>query len=146
MDIKPCKTRRQILIRSLSRGCPPPTSPGRPLKILFDVPIWRPREVLTWRPWIVLNWRLRDVLIWRSMDVPARLIRDVSKLFSGRPLEDLQSIWTWMFLLFFNCSFRTYSIDQIYLKAFQHSRCFENPMKLLRCSNFCKISQCHFSR
>ena len=31
-------------------------------------------------------------------------------------------------------SFRTYSIDQIYLKAFQHSRCNENPVKLLRWS------------
>ena len=51
-----------------------------------------------------------------------------------------------MLLHFFNCSFRAYSIDQIYLKAFQHSRCCENPMKLLRCSNFCKISQYHFSR
>ena len=39
------------------RGRPPPTSPGRPLKILFDRP--------------------GDVLIWRSRDVPGRLIRDV---------------------------------------------------------------------
>ena len=31
---------------------------------------------------------------------------------------------------FKNFSFRTYSIDQIYLKAFQHSRCIENPVKL----------------
>ena len=40
---------------------------------------------------------------------------------------------------FFNNSLRTYSIDQIYLKAFQHSRCIENPVKLLRQSTFCKI-------
>ena len=32
---------RQILVPRTSRGCPPPTSPGRPLKILFD----RPGEV-----------------------------------------------------------------------------------------------------
>ena len=35
-----------------SRGRPPPTSPWRPLKILFDrpgnVPIWRPGDVLKW--------------------------------------------------------------------------------------------------
>ena len=33
-----------------------------------------------------------------------------------------------------------YSIDQIYLKAFQHSSCVENPVKLLRWSIFSKIS------
>ena len=32
---------RQILVPRTSRGRPPPTSPGRPLKILFD----RPGEV-----------------------------------------------------------------------------------------------------
>ena len=40
----------------------------------------------------------------------------------------------------FNFSLRTYSIDQIYLKAFQHSRCIENPVKLLRLSISCEIS------
>ena len=42
--------------------------------------------------------------------------------------------------IFFSVSFRTYSIDQIYLNAFQHSRCMENPVKLLRWSIFCKIT------
>ena len=32
----------------------------------------------------------------------------------------------------FNCSFRTCSIGQIYLKAFQRSRCIENPVKFLK--------------
>ena len=32
-----------------------------------------------------------DVQIWRSKDVPGRLIRDIPRTFSGRPLEDLQS-------------------------------------------------------
>ena len=41
---------------------------------------------------------------------------------------------------FFNFCFRTYSIDQIYLKAFQHSRYIENPANLLRWRIFCKIS------
>ena len=67
---------RQILVPRTSRGRPPPTSPGRPLKILFDRP--------------------GDVLIWRSRDVPGRLIRDVPRTFSGRPLEDLESTQTWM--------------------------------------------------
>ena len=92
-----------------SRGRPPPTSPGRPLKILFD----RPGDVPIWRPGDVLKWRPGDVLIWRSRDVPGRLIRDVPRTFSGRPLEDLESTQTWMSKIFFNFSFRTYSIDQI---------------------------------
>ena len=58
----------------------------------------------------------------------------------GRPLgrsqdvalEDLQSAQTWMSQYFLNFSFRAYSIDQIYLKAFQQSRCIENPVKFLR--------------
>ena len=49
------------------RGRPPPTSPERPLKILFDHPrdveIWRFRDDLIWRPGDVLKWRTRDVLI-----------------------------------------------------------------------------------
>ena len=32
--------------------------------------------------------------------------------------------------IFFNFSFRTYLIDQTYLKALQYSRCIENPLKL----------------
>ena len=128
----------------------PPTFPARPLKILFerlgDVLIWRPRDVPIWRPGDVLKWRPWDVLIWRSRDVPGRLIRDVPRTFSGHPLEDLQSTQTWISQIFFNFSFRTDSIDQIYLKAFQCSRCIENPMKLLRWSIFCKISYWIFSR
>ena len=50
-------------------GRSPPTSAGRPLKILFDrpgdAPIWRPWDVLIWRPGDVLKWPPADVLIWR---------------------------------------------------------------------------------
>ena len=95
----------------------PPTSTGRPPKILFDrpgdFPIWHPRDVAILRPGDVLNWRPVDVLIWRSRDVPGRLIRDIPRTFSGRPLEYLESTQTWMSNFFFNFSFRTYSIDQI---------------------------------
>ena len=94
---------RHILVPRTYQGRPPSTSPGRPLRILFD----HPGDVPIWRP--------ADVLIWRSRDVPDRTFR-VLKL--GCPN------------IFFNFSFRTYSIDQIYLKAFQHSRCIENPVKL----------------
>ena len=111
---------RQILVPGTCRGRPPPTSPGRLLKILFDRPV--------------------DVPIWRSRDVPKTLIWNVPRTFSGRPLEDLQSTQTWMCQLFFNFSFRTYSIDQIYLKAFEHSKCIENSVKLLRWTMFRKIS------
>ena len=141
---------RQILVPRTSRGRLPPTSPGRSLKILFDrtgdVSIWRPGDVPIWLPGNVLKWRPGDVLIWCSRDVPGRLIRDVPRTFSGHPLEDLQSTQTWISQIFFNFSFRTDSIDQIYLKAFQCSRCIENPMKLLRWSIFCKISYWIFSR
>ena len=63
------------------------------------------------------------------------------RTFSGSPLEDLQNTQIWMSQKnFFNFFFRTYSIDQIYLKAFQQWRCIENPVKLLWWSIFCKIS------
>ena len=100
---------RQILVPRTSRGLPPPTSPGRSLKILFD----RSRDVPIRRHGDVLKWRLGDVLIWRSRDVPRRLIWDVPRMFSGRPLEDLESTQTWMSQIFLDFSFRTYSIDQI---------------------------------
>ena len=123
-----------------SPGTPLPTSSGLPLKILFarrgDIPIWRPREVSIWRPGDVLKWRPGDVLIWRSRDVRGRLIRDVPKTFSGRPLEDIESTQTWM-SKFFGCQ---NLLDWPNLKAFQHSRYIENPVKLLRWSIFCKIS------
>ena len=83
---------QQIWVFRTSRGRPPPTFTGRPLKILCDHPgdvlIWRPRDVPICHP--------GDVLIWHSRDVPGRLIRDVPRTFSGRPLEDLQSTQTWM--------------------------------------------------
>ena len=122
-----------------SPGTPLPTSSGLPLKILFarrgDIPIWRPREVSIWRPGDVLKWRPGDVLIWPSRDVRGRLIREVPKTFSGRPLEDLESTQTWMSKFFFQNLF-----DWPNLKAFQHSSCIENSVKLLRWSIFCKIS------
>ena len=122
----------------------PPTSRRRSLKILFDrlgdVLIWGPGDVLIWRPWDVLKWLPGDVLIWCSRDVPGRLIRDVLRTFSGRSLENLLSIQAWMSKIFLNFSFTTYSIEQIFLKAFQRSRFIENAAKLLRWSFFCKIS------
>ena len=120
-----CLPSRNILVSSTFRGLPPPTSLGRLLKILFH----RPRDVPIWSCGHVPIWRPRDVLIWCSRDTPGRLIRDVPRTFTGRPLEDLQSTQTWMSQKF---SFRTNSIDQIYLKAFQHSRCIKNPVRLLR--------------
>ena len=123
-------------------GRPPPTSPGCPLRILFD----RPRDVPLWRPGDVLKWRPADVLIWRSRNVPGRLIRDIPRAFSGRPQRILRVLKLGCPNVFVNFSFRTYSIDQIYLKAFRHSRCIENPVKLLRWSIFWEISLWIFSR
>ena len=101
MSNKHKKPSWKILVLRTSRGRPPPTSPGRRLKILFD----RPRDVPSWRPGDVLKWRPGDVLIWRSRDVPGSLIRNVPRTFSGRPPKDLQSTQSWMskvFLTFFS--------------------------------------------
>ena len=87
----------------------PLTSPGRPLKILFD----RPGDVLIWRPGNVLIWRPGDVLIWRSRDVPGRLIRDVLRTVKYVPLRTFRVLKLGCLKFFFNFSFRTYSIDQI---------------------------------
>ena len=66
---------------------PPPTSPVHPLKILFN----HPGDIMIWRPEGVPKWRQGDILIWRPRDVPGRLILDVPRMFSERPLEDLQN-------------------------------------------------------
>ena len=126
----------------------PPTSRRRSLKILFDrlgdVLIWSSGDVLIWRPWDVLKWRPGDVLIWCSRNVPGRSIRDVPWTFSGRSIEDSNLEYSNFdvpaFFFFFNFSSRTFSINQIYLKSFQHSRCIENQVKLLRRRSFCKIN------
>ena len=103
---------RQILVSRASRGRSPPTSPGRLLKILFDRP--------------------GDVLIWHS--------RDLLRTFSGRPLEDLQSTQIRMYQIFFNFSFRTYSTDQIYLKAFQHSICIDGAISEKLVNDFLAVN------
>ena len=54
-----------------------------------DILVHSPGDVLIWRPRDVLEWRPEDVLIWHSRDFPGRLIQDVSRMFSGRPLENL---------------------------------------------------------
>ena len=86
------------------------------------------------RPEMKSSW----LRIWRSRNVPGRLIQDVPRSFWGRSLEDLQSTQTWM-------KNWTDTIDKIYLKAFQRSRCIEKPVKRLRQSIFCKISKWLFS-
>ena len=87
--------------------------PGR----LEDVPLQRPQDIpqrsyltvpgmslsdvpgTSWSNVLGTFWNdvQGGVLIWSSRDVPGRLIRDVPRTFSGRPLEDLQSTQTWMF-------------------------------------------------
>ena len=72
----------------------------------------RPRGVDSGRPQVVLRTSFKGFSEYLNLDVA---------------------------VLFCNFSFRTYSTDQIYLKAFQHSRCIENPVKLLRWSIFGKL-------
>ena len=77
-----------------SQGRRTPTSPGRPLKILFDHPgniqIWRLGDVPTWRPGDVLKWRPGNVLIWRSWDVPGRFNRDLPRCSQDVPYRTLR--------------------------------------------------------
>ena len=82
------------LVPRTSQGRRTPTSPGRPLKILFDHPgniqIWRLGDVPTWRPGDVLKWRPGNVLIWRSWDVPGRLNRDLPRCSQDVPYRTLR--------------------------------------------------------
>ena len=102
-------------------------------KKLFLKNFWRPGDVLKWHPGDVLIWRSKDVLWGVDSGRPQELLRTSPRRPSEYPNVDAPNI-------FFNFSFRTYSTDQIYRKAFQHSRCIENPVKLLGWSIFCKIS------
>ena len=99
-----------------------------------DVPIWRPGDTLKWRP--------GDVLIWRSWEIDSGCPQDDLGTSPRGPLE-YSNLHAQFFLIFL---FRTYLIDQIYLKVFQHSRCIKNPVKLLIWSIFCKINELLFSR
>ena len=130
---------QQILVPRMSQGRPPPTSPGRPLKILFDhpgdVPNWRPGDVLIWHPGNVLKWSPGAVLIWRIRDVPKRLIRDVPRTSPRLPWKNIlgmMGLICWMSLNFFlhflrnlfdspNLSKRN-SILKVYLEPSQTSK------------------------
>ena len=100
-----------------SRRRPDLTSQGRPNLTSWRRPEMasrgRPLKADSRRPQDVLRTSARGSSEYSNLDIPK---------------------------FFFNFSFRTDSIDQIYLKAFQRSRCIENPVKLLRWSIFCKIS------
>ena len=84
---------QQILFPRTSWWRPTPTSPGRPLKILFDrpgnVPNWRPWDVPIWRPGDVLKWHPVDIIIWRSSKFHGRLIQDIPRMLSGCTIADL---------------------------------------------------------
>ena len=130
VSLSECKPSRQILVARTSRGRPPPAYPGRPLKILFD----RPGDVAIWRPGDVLKWRPVDVLIWCSRNVPGRLVRDVSRTFSGRPLEDLESTQTWM-----SNFFLTFLSELIWLtksKSISTLKVYWEPSKTSRMEHF----------
>ena len=109
-----------------SWGRPDLTSQGRP-----NLESWGRPELKFWgRPNLTFKRRPWEV---NSGPLP----QDVLRTSPRRPSEysnlDIPKI-------FFNFSFRTNSLDHIYLKAFQHSRCIENAVKLLRWSIFYKIS------
>ena len=59
----------QIIFRSKNYSeRSPPTSPGCPVRILFD----HPKDVPIWRSTDVLKWRSKDVLIWRPWSAPGK--------------------------------------------------------------------------
>ena len=86
---------RQILVPRSSRGRPPPTSPKDP--------IWPSRRCSN----LTSRGRL-NLTSWGRHEMRSR--GRLNLMFKGRPLEDLESTQTWIFL---NFSFRTSSIDQI---------------------------------
>ena len=106
----------------------PGTSPSNIPRTSPKDPIWPSRE----RP---------NLTSWGRLEMTSRGRLNLTfkgrpwEVDSGRPLEDLQSPQPWMSKLFFQNLF-----DWPNLKAFQHSRCIENSVKLLRWSIFCKIS------
>ena len=105
-------------------GCPNLTFWGRP-----NLTFWgRPEKISRGRSNLMFN--------ERPWDVDSGPPQNVLKTSPRRSTE---------YSNFFNFSFRIYSIDQIYLRAFQHSNCIENPVKLLIWSIFCKISYLIFS-
>ena len=99
-------------------------------------PSWGRPELTSWgRPNLTSKRRPWEVVLGCP--------QDVLRTFPRRPSKHvLRTMWGHLFnvpkFLFF--SFETYSIDQIYLKAIQYSRCIYNPVELLRWSYFCKIS------
>ena len=105
------------------RGRPGLTSCGRP-----DLtPRGHPNLASKGRPWEFDSGRPKDVL-GTSHTGPSNLLDDVGS-----------SVGFPQISLYF--SFESYSIDQIYPKVIQHSRCIWNPVKLLRWSFFCEIGE-----
>ena len=117
----------------------PRTSPSNVPRTSPKDPIWRSQgrpNLTSWgRPEMTSRGLFNQTFKGSRNDVPGRLIRDVSRTFSGRLLEDLESTRTWISKLFFQNLFVWPN-----LKAFQHSRGIENQVKLLRWSIFFKIS------
>ena len=104
-----------------------------------DFPIWRPGNVpLTSWERHETNSRRRPNLTFKGCpwEVDSGRAQDVVRTSPRRPSEYSNLVSHF----FKTVSFRTYSIDQIYLKAFQHTRCIEDPVKLLRWGIFWKIS------
>ena len=132
---------RQILVPRTSRGRHPPTSQGRPERSYLTVPGTSQRcpNLTSWRR---AEMTPGDVLIWRSWEIDSGCPQDDLVTSPRGPLE-YSNLHAQFFLIFL---FRTYLIDQVYLKAFQHSRCIKNPVKLLIWSISCKISELLFSR
>ena len=129
MKFQPQIPSLQLLFARTSQGRLPPTSTGLPLKILFD----RPDLTSRGRPNLSSRGRRNLMFKGRTWEVDSRRPQDVLSMSLKGTSE-----YSNLDISFF--SFRTYSIDQIYLKAFQHSRCIENPKILLRWSIFSKIS------
>ena len=124
-------------------------SPGCPNGVFLQLSQTSPKDPL-WPSWWcpdLTSLRCPDLTSWGRPGMTSRGRRNLTfkgrswEVDSGRPLEDL---WSTPKLrhpkISFNFSLRTYSIDQIYLKACQHSRCIENPVKLLRLSISREIS------
>ena len=109
---------------------------GRP-----DLKFWgRPNLTSLGRPEMTSRGRPNLMFKERPWEVDSGCALDVLRTFHRGFKLGILKLRCPSIFFFFNFSSRTFSINQIYLKSFQHSRCIENQVKLLRWRSFCKIN------
>ena len=113
-----------------------PKDPFWPYRGRLDLTSWGRPNLTSWEhPEMTSRGRLNLMFKGRPWRVDSGRPQDVLRTFPSRPWEYSNFDIYNFFKLFFQNLF-----DWPNLKAFQHSRCIEDPVKLLRWRIFCKIS------